>query len=117
MSKTISDNRYQEDMFYVLIPGVSHLMFHSDTVRRSIEKKQKKVREREVKLSQLQQSVNQLTSEKLKIEADMQDRKQMEDTMADLTDKNSTLASQIQVSYSCYTIFVAYKAASKFWLI
>ena len=63
-----------------------------------LERKQQKLNDHTERLQRLRSSLNELRSERLQIETDLQRRTRLEETKDELTNSNETLGSDIVVS-------------------
>jgi len=77
------------------ITGV--LVVISEVVTQKLERKQHKLNEHAERLQRLKSSLNELRSERLQIETDLQRRTRLEETKDELMNSNETLDSEIRV--------------------
>ena len=70
----------------------------SEAVAQKLERKQQKLNDHLEQLQRLKTSLNELRSERLQIETDLQRRTRLEETKDELTKSNETLDGEILVS-------------------
>ena len=73
-------------------------MFFSELVAQKLERKQQKLNDHMERLQRLKSSLNELRSERLQIETDLQRRTRLEETKDELTNSNETLDHEVLVS-------------------
>jgi len=75
-------------------------------VAQKLERKQQKLNEHTERLQRLKSSLNELRSERLQIETDLQRRTRLEETKDELTDSNESLDREILVSFFFHYEFI-----------
>jgi len=85
--------------FVTLNKKITYLLIAvSELVTQKLERKQQKLNDHTERLQRLRSSLNELRSERLQIETDLQRRTRLEETKDELTSSNETLDCEILVS-------------------
>jgi len=77
---------------------MQYVVYVSELVTQKLERKQQKLNDYTERLQRLKSLLNELRSERLQIEADLQRRTRLEETKDELTSSNEALDREILVS-------------------
>jgi len=82
---------------------MQYVVYVSELVTQKLERKQQKLNDYTERLQRLKSLLNELRSERLQIEADLQRRTRLEETKDELTSSNEALDREILVSSFRYS--------------